>query len=159
VTYPDPQIAATLADHFVACKLLNSEHALRMRQFNIRWLPGQVILSPRNERLHHAWIGYLPPADYGIELLFARGMAAYETRDIAGGIAHWEQLVASAPTNERAVEALYWVGVAAYRQAESAGAAHPLDAAAAAWRRLVDTYPQSSWARKVEIFLEPGAVA
>lgn len=140
-------------------KLLNVENAPLMRQFGLRWLPGLAIVSPRKQRLHHSWLGYLPPALLLDELAFGKAMAAYESRDMPGGIEGWLALVESSPRSERAPEALYWAGVAGYRIAAGKAPEGEQDAAGHVgarphWSRLVAEYADSSWATKVAIYLE-----
>lgn len=139
---------------FVGCRLDSGEHHQQMRGYGLGWLPGQAVVLPAKERLVHSWIGFLPPEHYRAELAFARGQGAYAGRDLAGALEIWRQLVTDFPASERAPEALYWCGVAAYRR-EKGG----MDAALPEWRRVVDEYPQSLWARKVEIFCEDDAPA
>lgn len=130
----------------MACKLASADHVPLMKQLGVRWLPG-IVLSDAQERIHHQWVGFLPPADYRTELLFGRAMAAYGAKRYDEAAALFDRLVAEFSRSERAPEALYWRGVNEYRRTNG------MDAPKEQWRRLVNGYPASLWSRKVEIFL------
>ncbi len=147
MTYPDQRVGAAVSEHFTACKLESGENYPVMKRLGIRWLPG-IVLTDGKERVHHSWVGFLPPEPYLVELLFGRGMAAFGSKQLEAAEQHFETLVAETPGSERAPEALYWQGVSRYRQSGELADANR------SWARMVETYPQSLWARKVEIFLD-----
>jgi len=145
VTYPDPTVSSLVNEHFTPVKLDSGEQFKLMRQLGLRWLPGAAIVDAK-QRVHHHWVGFLPPELYAVELAFGRAMSAFGNKQLDQAIELFEALVESAPESERAPEALYWQGVTRYRSSGE------LSEANRSWGRVVEAYGSSLWARKVEIF-------
>ena len=72
VTYSKQTVAQAIADHFVAAKLVSTDHRDLTRAFDVRWLPGLVV-TDSTRRLHSQTVGFLPEDDLLAELSFGRG--------------------------------------------------------------------------------------
>ena len=79
-----------------------------------------------------------------MELLYGRAQVAFGTKDFAGAVKLFDQLVAEYPQTERAPEALYWKAISTYRQTGNFPDAIPV------FKEISSRYPQSIWARKAE---------
>ncbi len=142
MTHPDEGVVRDLEKCFVPVKLDTGRHGERARALEIRWLPGQVVLQPGG-RVEHRWIGFLGPASYRVELLFARAMNAMDTKAYEEADRLFGELVEGHPESARAREACYWWGISEQRRhRDSARAVEK-------WRILVDRYPDDVWTEKV----------
>jgi TolA-binding protein len=146
VTYPDARVVAEVAEHFVPVKLQNRDNIDLLKKYNVRWLPG-VVATDGQERVHHQWVGWLSPDEFRMEATFGRGQAAILQKRFDVACDLFERLAREWPDGERTPEAHYWWGVAEFRRGSGQASALPR------WKSLVERYPKSQWARKVEIYL------
>jgi hypothetical protein len=142
VTYPHEQVAREIERNFVPVRLESAKYGDVARQLNVRWLPGLVICDS-DTRPAHVSIGFLPPEDLLVELTFGRGILAMGRKRYEDAHSLFAECAAD-PRRERAPEALFWWGISRYRQLKdfSAAVSEP-------WRRIVEGWPGSQWARKV----------
>lgn len=146
MTYPDASVAQDLTDNFVGVKLVSKDNIDVARRFQVRWLPT-IVVTDQNERIHHSWVGFLPPKWFSMELLFGKAQLAFGQKDFKRSIDLYDRIVAEYAQAERAPESLYWKGVATYRQTNNFADAIPV------FKGIVETYPNSIWARKVEALI------
>jgi hypothetical protein len=142
VTYPDPAVAAYVADNFIPVRVLlnNRQDWPLFREHHIIWTPTVGFLD-RNGSMHHSSVGYLPPAEFLTTLRIGRARCLMAwTRSREAG----EELEQAAEAGDSlAAEALYWLGIARFlERRETSGMWE-------AWERLTDAYPDSTWARRV----------
>ncbi len=121
---------------------MSKENLEVARKLQVRWLPALVLTD--GERIHHSWIGFLQPKWFQMELLYGRAQAAFSSKDFAGAVKLFDQVVAEYPQMERAPEALYWKAISTYRQTGNFPDAIPT------FKEIASKYPQSIWARKAE---------
>ncbi len=150
VTYPDPAVEKEISERFVPARLESAKHIELSKKLNVRWLPGLVV-TDADERPAHLVVGFLPPRDLLPELTFGRAILAMGEKRYDEAHELFRQ-VADAPGAERAPEACYWWGISRVRQKKE------LDAAKEPWRRIVERWPESQWARKVGYLLGHPAV-
>jgi hypothetical protein len=144
VTYPNPEVAHLIEEHFVPVQFNVVEQADVMDQFNTPWTPT-LIVQDAEGREHRRSNGYLDPKRFQAEMAVARLVAAVNRGDFRTAVAHAgpaQRLNVGDPWREP--EALYWSGVAAYKDANDP------NLLLAAWNRILDQFSQSEWARKVE---------
>lgn len=146
VTYPDAGVAQDLNTHFVAVKLASKDNIDLARKFQVRWLPT-IVVTDTNERIHHSWVGFLPPTWFTMEVLFGKAQVAFGQKDFTRAIDLYDRVVAEYSQTERAPESLYWKGVARYRQTDNFADTVPV------FKSIVERYPNSIWARKVETLI------
>jgi hypothetical protein len=142
VTYPDKDVEAEIREDFVPVQYNIVDHPERMEQFHAHWTPTIIIQDAAGEEVRRSE-GYLDAKRLLGELALARVKAAVES-------AHFKEAKRLAPdavkTTEgdptRAPEALYWSAVASYKASEDP------NNLVAGWNKLLDTYPDSEWAKK-----------
>lgn len=142
VTYPDPTVVSFLSERFVPVHMHVAEQEQALAPYALPWTPGLVVLDA-DLRQHRRMIGYHTPRDLVAELSLAwlteavtRG-AFEEARERARAAA---ERCKGDP--EREAEARYYDVAAEYKLTG--------DGLKRGWSALVDAFPGTTWARKVE---------
>jgi TolA-binding protein len=146
VTHPSQDVVREVMAEFVPCRLESLKEPELLKRLNVRWLPGVAVVDAA-DRPAHVSIGFLPPADLLTELAFGRAVALMGAKRYDEAHALFAR-VADTPGAERAPEACFWWGISRYRQSKDFRAAIEEP-----WRRIVERFPQSQWARKVGFML------
>lgn len=143
-TYPDPSVIHYIEEHFIPVQLNVVEHPEVVDRFNSPWTPT-LIVEDAYGREHWRTHGYLDPKRLLAELALARLKDAINRRDFAaaGGRAS-EALERAKGDSSREPEAIYWAGVVAYKSTGD------VDNLLKEWNRLLDAFPESEWAKRVE---------
>ena len=142
MTYPEPAVAAYIADNFIPLRVLlnNRQDWPLFREHHIIWTPTIGFLD-RNGALHHSSVGYLPPAEFLTTLRIGRARCLMAWTHLQAAEEELEQ--AAGAGDSLAPEALYWLGIARFlERRETSGMWE-------AWERLMQEYPDSGWARRV----------
>jgi TolA-binding protein len=140
VTYPDATVEAELAERFVPCKVESASAPDLARKMNVRWLPGLVV-ADADERPANVQVGFLPPADFLLELDFGRAILAMGAKRYDEADALFGRVAAT--SGDRAPEALFWWGISRYRQSKAFADCQ------AKWREITERWPSSLWTKKV----------
>jgi hypothetical protein len=144
VTYPNPDVARFMHEHFIPVQFNVVEQPEVMDQFNASWTPT-LIVQDAEGREHRRAQGYLDPARFLGEMSLARLKDAIDRRDYtAARDCAGEALRLTKGDPEREPEANYWAAVAAYKASEDP---HNL---IQGWNRLLDQFPRSEWAKRAE---------
>lgn len=142
VTYPHPDVVSFIDERFVPVKLHIAEQADAIEPYAVPWTPGLLVLDAGG-RQHRRMVGYHLPEDLVAELALAWTVAAIEADDFAEAQARAKVAAErSKHDRERAAEARYWEAVVTYKLTG--------DGLIDGWRGLVDAFPGTTWARKVE---------
>jgi hypothetical protein len=144
VTYPDTNVERYLLEHFIPVQFDVAEQPQVMEQFNTPWTPTLIVLDADGKE-HRRSQGYLDAPRFLAEMALARIHAAVDRQDFqkAKSLSDEVQQMTRGDA-EREPEALYWTSVAAYK---ASGDSQNL---IGGWNRLLDDFPQSDWAKKVE---------
>lgn len=144
VTYPDQQVERFIQDHFIPVQFNVVEQPDVMQRFNTPWTPTLIVMDAEG-REHRRSQGYLDAKRFLAEASLAVLKDAIDRQDYPTAQERApEALRLTAGDAEREPEALYWSAVAAYK---SSGDAQQL---IGGWNRLLEQFPQSDWAKKVE---------
>ena len=143
MTYPEPSVAQTIADHFVPVQINVQDEAAqpileRYRQF---WTPEHRILGADGFSLYN-WNGYLPPFEFLPQLLVGQAQALLRLRDEPRAATIYQDVLRRFPSSRFAAEAQYFLAVAAYK------ASHDGADLVGGWERLRGRYPDSLWRLK-----------
>jgi hypothetical protein len=146
VTYPDPAVAAAVAEAFVPLRLdFRDPH---FRELNVVWLPTVIIRDHRG-REHYRNVNALPPADF-LDVL-ALGEAHARLKE-GGGAPRAERVLAAAldrrDDGPLHPELLYWHAIAGYFLGN-----HDDLFRDRVWGELLRRYPDSIWAHRVPAHL------
>ena len=144
VTYPDPRVQRLIQEHFVPVQFNVVEQPEVMDQFNTPWTPT-LIVQDAEGREHRRSQGYLDAGRFLGEMSQAWLKDAIDRRDFEAARRRSEETLQQTKGDpSREPEAVYWSAVAAYK------ASNDPSNLMAGWNRLLDQFPQSEWARRVE---------
>ena len=144
VTYPDPRVAEFIEHHFLPVQVkIKQERALAER-FLVSWTPN-VVIADGDDRVHYRVEGYLPPEDFLAHLSLGIGKFWLNRGQFAQAAERFEEVARRHQGTDAGAEALYWLGVAHYKQTHDPAQLRP------SWQRLAQEYPHSEWARRTQI--------
>ncbi len=147
-TFSSDNVAQTLEEQFVPVHYDVLTNPEMMKPFMAIWTPTVVAQCP-DGNTHRKWVGFLPPHQFLGELALARVnyALARQSYDEAHKLA---QAAVETTTGDelRHSEALYWQAVAAYKATENQ------DLLIAGWKDLLERFPNSEWAQKVDFAAE-----
>lgn len=144
VTYPDPAVEAYIEGHFIPVQFNVSEQPEAMEQFNTPWTPT-LIVQDAEGREHRRAQGYLDPKRFLGEMSLAWLEEAINRRDFNTARDRApETLERTHDDPAREPEAVYWAAVAGYKSSND------VQNLLGGWNRLLDEFPQSEWAKRVE---------
>lgn len=147
VTYPNPEVAAFVSEHFVPIKFNAKEphpdfkEALGRGKF--LWAPLLIFLDGRGSELRR-YVGFLPPEDFLAELRLVLGLSAMTHSNLDEALTWFDGAAERYPQAGVAPEALFWGAAAGYRL-------HGLKEVVRRWDDLRARYPESPWARRVDV--------
>lgn len=153
--FPDERVARLINEHFVPARVHVKEQAedfQRLGQrFNAFWTPTQLVLEPDGTERHRIE-GFLPTEDFLAQLTLGPAKAAFARQEWERAEKYFREVVENYPNTSAAPEALYWAGVARYKQTRDsnvlAETAHEFT------RRYTDT----EWAKRTSVWLpQPAA--
>jgi hypothetical protein len=147
VTYPNPEVAAFVTERFVPIKFNAKEphpdfkEALGRGKF--LWAPLLIFLDGRGSELRR-YVGFLPPEDFLAELRLVLGLSAMTHSNLDEALTWFDGAAERYPQAGAAPEALFWAAAAGYRL-------HGLKEVVRRWDDLRARYPESHWARRVDV--------
>lgn len=142
VTYPHPEVQQYIDSYFIPVQFNVVDQPEVMDQFHTPWTPTVILQSPDGTERRRSQ-GYLDPKRLIAELALARMKDAVDRRDFEKAyelIGETQERTKGDPTREP--EALYWSAVATYKCKDSG--------LVDGWNQLLERFPDSEWARKVE---------
>lgn len=142
VTYPQDQVVAFIHDHFVPVRIHTEDHPELCAKYRVPWTPTILVLDAEGTE-HYRDVGYLPPEDFVAHMTLALGHTAVEEKDFPTAARFFQTVIDRYRSSEVIPEALYFLGVARNRSAGGTA-----DDRKAIWKRLMETYPRSDWAKK-----------
>lgn len=138
VTYPSPEVQRTLSENFVPVQLRSSKDSAEEDRFGSFWTPACFTLDERG-RIARRNYGYIPPDEMVAELHLAHGQYCLMTQDYASAFDHFTQVQRDWPNSRSIEEALYWMGVSAYKRDGKP------DGLIKHWHELRDKNQSSPW--------------
>jgi hypothetical protein len=144
VTYSNPEVGRYIEQHFIPVQFNVAEQPQVIEQLHSPWTPSTIIQDADGTEHRRAY-GYLDPARFLGEAALARLNTAIERREFdAARDRSADALQRTHGDPAREPEALYWDSVVAYR---ASGDPKPL---LEGWNNLLDRFPESEWAKRVE---------
>ena len=142
VTYPNEGVAKFVDLNFVPVQVQSSNKELADK-YNVSWTPTILVLDADGKE-HYRSVGFLQP-DVFIAT-FELGKARYylDREQFAEARALLEELIERCPVPEVVPEAIFYHGVASYKQT------HDPKPLRQAYDTLTSKYPQSDWAKRAE---------
>lgn len=144
VTYPDAAVSSFIDRELIPVQYNVQDHPDAFERFNSAWTPT-LIVQDAEGREHRRTQGYLNPQRFLAEMSLALVNAAVNAQDWARACERSEQALAATEGDDlRHPEAIYWSGVAGYK---NSGDVQNL---LAAWKKLLADHPNAEWARRAE---------
>ena len=144
VTYPDERVASFVRQHFIPAKVNVREQPDVAARHDVIWTPN-VVIGDDSGKAAYRVEGYLPPEDFVAQLALGLGRYQLERQQYARAAHHFEEVARRHQGSDAAAQALYWLGVARYKESKDPGQLRP------SWDRLVREYPASEWARRANV--------
>ncbi len=119
-----------------------------MERFGVHWTPTALLLDSNGVERHRIE-GFLPASDFASQILLGLGHMAFAAQNWKEAQQRFAEVLEKYPDSEAAPEALYWKGVAKYKET---GDASPLGETARAFQTR---YTTSSWAKKASVWGQP----
>jgi len=144
VTYPEPRVAAFVGQHFIPVKISVKEKPDVAASFEVAWTPN-VVVGDEAGKAHYRIEGYLPPEDFIAQLALGLGRYEFDRQQFGRAMHHFEEVAQRHPGTEAGAQALYWLGVAHYKDSKDPAQLRP------SWERLIREYPGSQWAKRADV--------
>ena len=144
VTYPDPRVAAFIMGHFIPARLRVKESPELVQEYLVGWTPN-VVLTDDLGKVHYHLEGYLPPEDFLAYLSLGVGKYRLNRKHFDQAGERFDEVARRHAGTDVGAEALYWLGVAKYKQSHDSAQLRP------SWQRLAQEYPNSEWTKRTQI--------
>ena len=144
VTYPDPRVADFIEQDCVPVRVAVKDNPELVDEYLVVWTPNVVIADGRG-RVHYRVAGFLPPEEFVARLSIGTGKFLLNGKRFDEAAARFEGVAVRHPGTLPAAEALYWLGVARYKESHDPAELRP------AWDRLAREFPDSEWATRTKI--------
>ncbi len=147
-SYPPPSVSRFIEQEFVPARVnLISGDPSQAAGFHVLWTPCFLVLE--GERECYRNYGFLPAEDLSALLRIALGMRALGLGRYDEAAAWHHEAADGFSQSPFRPQALYWEGVARYKQSGDFTAARDI------WERLAREAPASTWARRASFALRP----
>jgi hypothetical protein len=144
VTYPDPRVAEFIERHFVPVRVMVKQNQALAESYLVSWTPN-VVIADEKGRVHYRVEGYLPAGTFVGCLSLGAGKCWLNRQQFIQAAERFEEVSERHADTDTGAEALYWLGVARYKQTHD-----PLQLRQP-WGRLAQEYPKSEWAERTQI--------
>jgi len=144
VTYPDSRVARFLVDHFVPARLAVKQNPRLVEEYLVAWAPN-VVVADEQGKVHYRVEGYLPPEEFVARLSLGVGRYWLNRKQFAQAQERFDEVSRRHAGTDAGAEALYWLGIAQYKQSHDAAQLRP------SWQRLAEQYPDNEWAKRTRI--------
>jgi hypothetical protein len=141
-TYPDPAVAAVLAECAVPVRIDVFKDRERAKAHRAIWTPMTVFLDA-DGREHHRALGFHPPRDFAALVLLASGLASFAGGKTDAALPRFDRIAAEFADTESAPEAIYFRGVCRFKRSKDTRPIYD------ACREIVERYPNHFWAKKI----------
>src|SRR5436190_3568251 len=119
VTYPDHRVAEFIEQHFVAAKLPVKQNRQLVEEYLVSWTPN-VVIADEAGKVHYRVEGYCGPEDFVARLSLGMGRFWLNRREFHLARERFEEVAQRHAGAEAGAEALYWQGVAHYKESRDA---------------------------------------
>ena len=141
-----------VTENFVPARVHVREQQADYRRFGeryaVQWTPTILELDPDGDERHRIE-GFLPAADFLGQLSLGLAKMAFHRQEWKEAQRRFREVVDRYPDSDAAPEALYWAGVARYKENGDA------DALAETAEAFAGRYEDTSWAKKASVWAKP----
>jgi tetratricopeptide (TPR) repeat protein len=147
--WPDERVARFVAENFIPARVHVKDDAALFQKYGekyaAQWTPTILELDPEGVERHRIE-GFLPADDFLGQLMLGLGKIYFQEQKWADAQKTFRKVYEELPESDAAPEALYWVGVARYKET---GDPTALKETA---RAFSTRYTDTSWAKKASIW-------
>lgn len=148
VTYPQPSIERYINEQFIPVKVnILSGDPKQVAHLHSVWTPAFLLLDKSREYARR--YGFLPPEEFAAWLRLAQGDRALARGRYDEAAAMFTEAAENFSQSAFTPRALYFEGVARYKQSGDGSALH------SSWEKLARGYPESEWGRAVSWAVNP----
>jgi len=140
VTYPDKKVSQFITENMIAVRIAHDQQPYATN-FKIRWTPTLIVLDWEGHEVFRS-VGYLPPEDMVPALMLGVGKVHFVRSQHGGAISVFSDLLERYPKSDQAPEALFFLGVARFKNTNDPKALQQL------YEELSRRYPDSEWTKK-----------
>jgi tetratricopeptide (TPR) repeat protein len=144
VTYPDLGVAQLVQEHFVPLKVNVKQDSRLAEEYLVNWTPA-VLIADEQGKHHYRSEGYFAPQDFMPRLSLGLGRYWLDRRQYARARERFEEVAKRHTGSEAGAEALYWLGVASYKESQDPAQLQP------SWQKLIKENPNSDWSRRAQV--------
>ncbi len=141
--YSEEKVQKFIEEEYVPLKsqCFWKERTELMKRFYIAWTPT-FLFQDSTGKVHRKLVGFMPSDDFLAQLKFGKGILMFEKERHAEAAKWFQRVVDEHATSGVAPEAVFYLGVAEYRNTHEAAALRRV------YDSLLERYPQSEWARR-----------
>lgn len=147
--WPDERVVSFVAENFFPARVHVKDDAAAFKQYGekyaAQWTPTILELDSDGVERHRIE-GFLPADDFLAQLMLGLARIYFQEQKWEDAQKTFRKVYEELPNTEAAPEALYWVGVARYKET---GDATALKETA---RAFSTRYTDSSWAKKASVW-------
>ena len=143
--YPNERVSSFITENFIPVRIHIKEQPAVFDRFGAQWTPTVITLDSDGQE-RHRFQGFLPTEDFLAQLELGLAHAAFARKDWSGAEERYRKIVKEYSRTEAAPEALYWAGVAKYK--ESGDAASLKETA----EKFKKKFSKSTWAKKSSVW-------
>jgi thioredoxin-related protein len=144
VTYPDKRVASFLQQHFLPVKINVKDQKDIAKSYDVSWTPN-VVVADETGKSYYRIEGFLPAEDFMAQLALGLGRYRLERHEYPQARHHFEEVVQRHKGTDAGAQALYWLGVANYKNTKDPTQLRP------SWDKLIKEYPNSEWAKRANV--------
>lgn len=142
VTYPNEGVARFVDLNFIPVQVEISNKEM-VQKYNVSWTPTILVLDADGKE-HYRSVGFLQPDVFIATFEVGKGRYYLDLEQFAEARALFEEVIDRCPVPEVVPEAIFFRGVAAYKQT------HDPKPLREAYDILTAKHPQSEWAKRAE---------
>jgi len=142
VTYPMEAVAKFVDYNFIPVQIQVTNTAL-MQKYAVSWTPTILVLDADGKE-HYRTVGFLAPEEFIAAFQVGKGRYYLDVDQFVEALGMFEEVLQSPTAGNAAPEAIFFQGVARYKQTHNP---KPLRAA---YETLRAKYPQTEWAKRAE---------
>jgi len=142
VTYPNEGVARFIDLNFIPVQIEISNQEM-VQRYNVSWTPTILVLDADGKE-HYRVVGFLQPDVFIATFEVGKGRYYLDQEQFAEARALFEEVIDRCPAPEVVPEAIFFRGVAAYKQT------HDPKHLRAAYDTLTSKYSQTEWAKRAE---------
>lgn len=140
VTYPKSDVAHFIGNHLVPLRV-NVTNDQIPPKFHFIWTPTVAIFTPKGNEVQRT-IGFLGPEEFIAKMLLGIAKVRLGTEEYDTALIPLKSLMETLPGSKSVPEAIYFSGVAAYKNSRDPGKLKE------AYEILLRKYPHNIWTER-----------